>query len=196
MQLETLTLTIQDHIATVRLNRPDKANAMYFASLRLNLRDDDPDYPAVLLGNYMLGGGFLNSRLATRVRRTDGLSYGVGSQMQTSSLDRDGQFMVYAIYAPQNVAKLETAIKEEIERMLKDGFTDAELKEAKSGLTGAVRMASASEIASLSRPLRSGPNRMPVPSPLVCRRRSSFAALSGERTGFTISRGRAVVATT
>ena len=28
MQLETLTLTVQDHIATVRLNRPDKANAM------------------------------------------------------------------------------------------------------------------------------------------------------------------------
>jgi enoyl-CoA hydratase len=28
MQLETLTLSIQDHIATVRLNRPDKANAM------------------------------------------------------------------------------------------------------------------------------------------------------------------------
>jgi enoyl-CoA hydratase len=28
MQLETLTLAVQDHIATVRLNRPDKANAM------------------------------------------------------------------------------------------------------------------------------------------------------------------------
>ncbi len=28
MQLDTLTVSIQDHIATVRLNRPDKANAM------------------------------------------------------------------------------------------------------------------------------------------------------------------------
>lgn len=28
MQLETVTITLQDHIATVRLNRPDKANAM------------------------------------------------------------------------------------------------------------------------------------------------------------------------
>ena len=28
MQLETLTISVQDHIATVRLNRPDKANAM------------------------------------------------------------------------------------------------------------------------------------------------------------------------
>ena len=119
--------------ANTSTDTPDKANAMYFASLRLNLRDDDTDYPAVLLGNYMLGGGFLNSRLATRVRQTEGLSYGIGSQMQANSLDRDGQFMVYAIYAPQNAAKLEAAIKEEIERMLKDGFTDSELKEAKSG---------------------------------------------------------------
>ena len=112
---------------------PDKANAIYYAALRLNLRDDDPDYPAVVLGNYMLGGGFLNSRLATRVRQTEGLSYGVGSQMQANSLDRDGQFLIYAIYAPQNVAKLEAVIKEELEKMLKDGFTAAELAEAKSG---------------------------------------------------------------
>src|SRR5262249_40248896 len=37
---------------------PDKANAMFVAGMRLNLRDDDPDYPALVLGNYMLGGGF------------------------------------------------------------------------------------------------------------------------------------------
>ena len=43
------------------------------------MRDDDPDYPALVLGNYMLGGGFLNSRLATRIRQKEGLSYGVGS---------------------------------------------------------------------------------------------------------------------
>ena len=40
------------------IETPDKANAVFFASLRLNLRDDDPDYPALVLGNYILGGGF------------------------------------------------------------------------------------------------------------------------------------------
>ena len=58
---------------------PDKANAFFVAGINLKLRDDHPDYPALLLGNYMLGGGFLNSRLATRMRQKDGLSYGVGS---------------------------------------------------------------------------------------------------------------------
>ncbi len=112
---------------------PDKANAMFIAGLRLNLRDDDPDYPALLLGNYMLGQGTLNSRLATRIRQKEGLSYGVGSNLNASPLDKNGQFVASAIYAPQNAAKLEAAIKEEIVRALKDGFTADEVATAKSG---------------------------------------------------------------
>lgn len=112
---------------------PDKANAIFIAGLRLNLRDDDPDYPALLLGNYMLGGGFLNSRLATRIRQKEGLSYGVGSSLGASPLDKNGQFIANAIYAPQNVVKLEAAFKEEIARALKDGFTAEEVAAAKLG---------------------------------------------------------------
>jgi zinc protease len=113
---------------------PDKANAFFIAGQNLSLRDDDPDYPALVLGTYMLGGGFLNSRLATRVRQQEGLSYGIAAQLQASSLDKNGFFMVQAIYAPQNVTRLEAAIKEEIDRALKDGFTPDEMKAAKEGL--------------------------------------------------------------
>lgn len=42
-------------------------------------------------------------------------------------------FTANAIYAPQNVTKLEAAFKEEIARVLKDGFTDDEVAAAKSG---------------------------------------------------------------
>jgi zinc protease len=112
---------------------PDKANAFFIAGENLNLRDDDPDYPALVLGNYMLGGGFLNSRLAVRIRQKEGLSYGIGSQLQASPLDKAGRFATFAIYAPQNAGKLETAFKEELARALKDGFTEQEVKEAKSG---------------------------------------------------------------
>ena len=62
----------------------------------------------------MLGGGFLNSRLAVRIRQKDGLSYGVGSQLTASPLDESGAFTTFAIYAPQNAAKLEAAFREEI----------------------------------------------------------------------------------
>lgn len=112
---------------------PDKANAFFVAGLNLKIRDDNPDYPALLLGNYMLGGGFLNSRLAARIRQKEGLSYGVGSGINISAFDEYGRFTANAIYAPQNVEKLEAAFKEEIARMLKDGFTAEEVEAAKSG---------------------------------------------------------------
>ncbi|HZT60395.1 MAG TPA: pitrilysin family protein [Pyrinomonadaceae bacterium] len=114
-------------------NAPDKANAFFAAGLNLNIRDDSPDYPALVLGNYMLGGGFLNSRLATRIRQKEGLSYGVGSGLSISSFDQYGRFMATAIYAPQNVNRLEAAFKDEIARMLRDGFTAEEVEAAKSG---------------------------------------------------------------
>ena len=115
------------------LETPDKANAFFVAGLNLNVRDDEADYPALVLANYMLGGGFLNSRLATRIRQKDGLSYSVGSGLQVSSLDRNGRFIAQAIYAPENRARLEAAFAEEIALALKDGFTEEELKAANAG---------------------------------------------------------------
>jgi zinc protease len=127
---------------------PDKANAFFIAGFNLNIRDDNPDYPALALGNYMLGGGFLNSRLATRIRQKEGLSYSVGASFTASSLDEAGYFTASAIYAPQNVEKLEAAFKDEIAHMLKDGFTAAEVEAAKSGYLQArqVRRAEDSEL--------------------------------------------------
>jgi len=115
------------------LETPDKANAFFVAGQNLPLRDDDPDYPALVLGNYMIGGGFLNSRLAVRIRQKEGISYGIGSQFSASPLDAAGSFTTFAIYAPQNEARLEAAFQEEIARVLKEGFEAKEIAEAKSG---------------------------------------------------------------
>ncbi|MEP7338692.1 MAG: pitrilysin family protein, partial [Acidobacteriota bacterium] len=122
-------------VAAVNQNfeTPDKANSFFIAGLNLNLRDDDPDYPALVLGNYMLGGGFLNSRLAVRIRQKEGLSYGVGSQLAAGAIDKTGNFLAFAIYAPQNRDKLEQAFKEELARALKEGFTAEEIANAKTG---------------------------------------------------------------
>ncbi len=112
---------------------PDKPNAFFVSSYNFEFRDDNPDYPAMVLGNYMLGGGFLNSRLATRIRQKDGLSYGVGSQFNAGALDPVGSLFAYAIYAPENAAKLETAFREEITKVVTEGFTAEEIAAAKSG---------------------------------------------------------------
>ena len=118
---------------TITIETPDKANAFFLAGLNLPLKDDDPDYPALILGNYLLGGGFLNSRLAVRIRQKEGISYGVGSDIGAGSLDKNGQFVTYAIYAPENVVRLEQAFREEVARALKDGFTPTEVEQGKAG---------------------------------------------------------------
>lgn len=115
------------------LEAPDKANAIFLASYSFEMRDDSPDYPALVLGNYMLGGGFLNSRLAVRIRQKEGLSYGVGSSFSAGSLDNIGTFFANAIYAPENADKLEAAFKDEIQKVITEGFTGEEVAAAKSG---------------------------------------------------------------
>ncbi len=115
----------------IALETPDKANSMLFAVLPLAMKDDAAPYPPLVMANYMLGGGALRSRLADRIRQKEGLSYGVGSQLSISARDPAGLWLAYAISAPQNTPKVEAALREEVALALKDGFTEAELAEAK-----------------------------------------------------------------
>lgn len=112
---------------------PDKANAFFVARLNVKIRDDNPDFPALVLGNYMLGSSGLSSRLAARIRGREGLSYGVGSQFSASSLDESGTYFANAIYAPENGEKLEASFKDEIAKVLREGFTPEEVETAKNG---------------------------------------------------------------
>ncbi|HUL95726.1 MAG TPA: pitrilysin family protein [Usitatibacter sp.] len=117
------------------IETPDKENAVLVARENIALRDDDPDYPALYVADYILGGGSgMDSRLADRIRQKEGLSYGVGSELSVSSEDRVGSWSAYAISAPQNMAKVEAALREELARALKDGFTAEEVASAKSGI--------------------------------------------------------------
>lgn len=116
-----------------QINTPDKANAMLFAGMTLPMRDDDPDYPALALGNFILGGGGLSSRLADRVRQQEGLSYTIQSALQPSAIDQRTVFYIYAISNPENAGRVREVIQEELQRLLKEGITEQELADAKAG---------------------------------------------------------------
>ena len=118
----------------VSIETPDKENAMLLARMNLDVNQNDPDYAALFLADYMLGGGAgAESRLLSRIRIKEGLSYGVGSQVQGSIFDRAGGWTAQAIAAPQNIGKVDSALREELDKALKDGFTDEEIRKAKSG---------------------------------------------------------------
>jgi len=123
----------------------DKPNAFLIARLAVPVGQEHADYPALVLGNYILGGGSLKSRLADRIRQREGLSYGVGSRFNASALDENGHFMAYAIAAPENIGKVELALKEEVARMLKDGIEQAEFDQALDGFLKARQTARAND---------------------------------------------------
>ncbi len=127
------------------IETPDKANAMLIAAQPIRMTDADEDYPALVLGNYMLGGGFLNSRLAKRIRQEEGLSYNIGSQFAASAFDDSGIFLTFAIFAPENADAVVEAFRDVMSEVLEGGFTDEEIEAAKNGFLDAAQNARASD---------------------------------------------------
>ena len=116
------------------VNTPDKSGAAFGAMMRIPISDDHPDYPALVMANQMLGGGFISSRLANRLRQQDGLSYGAGSFFSASPYDDNATLGAYAICAPENLEKVEIGFREELQKVIDEGFTQQELDDARKGI--------------------------------------------------------------
>ncbi len=129
---------------------PDKANAVLRAALAVPMRDDDADFAAMVLGNYLLGGGSAG-RLAQRVREKEGLSYSTYSSFSANSLDATALFSISSIFAPQNKARVEQALREEIARVLDEGYGAEEVEAAKKGFLESRRVARSQDRALVSR---------------------------------------------
>jgi zinc protease len=121
------------------IETPDKENAVYLAGMLMPLRDTEPDNAALKVGNYLFGGGPLSSRLADRVRQKEGLSYGVGSMFRADTLDPRAQLILFAISNPGNMEKVDRAILEEMDRLLKNGAQDKEVEETKKAYLAAIK---------------------------------------------------------
>lgn len=92
-----------------------------------------PDRYPLLVLNTILGGG-MSSRLFQRLREEEGLVYSIFSY---PDLYRDcGILGVYFASDPQNFPKSVRMVFTEFERLMKNGLTGEELKNAKSHLKG------------------------------------------------------------
>jgi zinc protease len=119
---------------TTVIATPDKAMAFYGAVMPVQFKDSDPEFPTMMLSNYLLGGGFLSGRVPKRLREKDGLSYGAGTSFFASPYFDNGGFVGYAIHAPQNLDKVNAGFFEELQRAVDSGFTPEEFKQAQEGL--------------------------------------------------------------
>jgi zinc protease len=101
-------------------------------------------YPAFSVATYILGGGG-DSRLWKRIREREGLSYSVWTGVDWGDLDAHSVWIGNAIFAPVNRDKVERAFREEIAKILTDGFSAHEVENAKKSLLNFRRLSRAQD---------------------------------------------------
>ena len=94
----------------------------------------NPDYEALGVLNYVLGGGGFSSRMMEKIRNQAGLVYSVSSYFSGGQLP--GSFRVIMQTKNESVAQAIDLAREEIRKIHQEGVTDQELADAKRYLTG------------------------------------------------------------
>jgi len=117
-------------VTNQKIETPDKQNAVFLAVSRIKMNDDDADYAAMQVANFIFGGSG-SSRLWKRLRDKEGYSYGVGTAFSAPEVDNSATFSMQAICAPQNAPKVEAGFQEELAKALAEGFTAQEVADAK-----------------------------------------------------------------
>lgn len=103
------------------------------------VRRDDPDFFAAYMLNYILGGGGFSSRLVDDIREKRGLTYGIGTglSIQPHYWRWTGSVSTMNDKADEVIG----LVRENIDRLGKDGPTEQELADAKAYITGAFPLA-------------------------------------------------------
>ncbi len=98
------------------------------------VRRGDPDYFPLYVGNHVLGGGGMTSRLFAEVREKRGLSYSVYSYF--SPMRFQGPFIAGLQTKTEQASEALKVLQDNIRRFIKQGPTEAELAAAKRNITG------------------------------------------------------------
>jgi len=98
------------------------------------MRRDDPDYFALYVGNYVLGGGGLVSRLNAEVREKRGLSYSVYSYFLPMA--QQGPFQMGLQTRNDQADEALKVLRATLAQYVTEGPTAAELEAAKKNITG------------------------------------------------------------
>jgi zinc protease len=118
----------------VIIETPDKENAMFLTGFAFGMKDTDPDFAALEVADFILGGGTLSSRLGNRVRQKEGLAYGIRSFFNSEALDNSSRFQVMASCNPTKVANVDKAVFEELKLLIEKGIDPKEFSESQKAL--------------------------------------------------------------
>lgn len=107
------------------------------SSISLSLpvfKRDNPDYFALMVGNYILGGGGFDSRLMKVLRDEKGYTYGAGSSI-TPYAEKGPLTIAFTTERSNSKAAL-AAAKQVLADFVANGPSETELKQAQDHITG------------------------------------------------------------
>lgn len=98
------------------------------------IRRGDPDYFPLYVGNYVLGGGGLVSRLSEEIREKRGLSYSVSSSF--IPMEQDGPYLLSLQTRNDQTDAALALMRDTLQKFVDEGPTGKELVDAKKNITG------------------------------------------------------------
>ncbi len=132
---------LPDPSITTKKNKTNTVHAIAYPSQQTTLiigalgtNYQDPDYLALLVGNYSLGGSALTSRLFHRVRNEQGLCYGISSQFIPHQVT--GPFFIQLQTRTQQASKALHETEQILKQFSEQGPTIDELRAAQRALLG------------------------------------------------------------
>ena len=116
---------------------------------QVGISRENPDFYAVVVMNYILGGGGFSSRLMDNIRDNRGLAYDVRSSFAAQK--EPGAFRVWTQTKSESANEAIAEIFKELKRIRTEPVSDKELADAKAYLTGSfpLRMDTSAKIASI-----------------------------------------------
>jgi hypothetical protein len=129
------------------VDKPDLTQS-FFSLGHTGIRRSDPDRDAVIVMNYVLGGGGFSSRLMKIIRSDKGKTYGIKSRFEEAEVD--GAFVVQSFTRNKELLNMIRLVQRELERVRQVPPSADEILAAKGHIAGgfAIRMQTAAQILS------------------------------------------------
>ncbi len=102
----------------------------------IGIKRSDPDYAAISVMNNALGQYAIGGKLGDSIRERQGMAYYVYSSLDATF--GPGPFLIRAGVSAANVERTIASIDEELNAVLKSGFTVQEIDESKSYMIGSL----------------------------------------------------------
>jgi Predicted Zn-dependent peptidases len=121
-----------DSAKTVRIDYPSTQTHVLLG--QPGIRRTDPDLFPLYVGNHVLGGGGMVSRLFEKIRESRGLSYNTYSYF--FPMQQAGPFMAGLETRTDQAEESLKLLHQQLQEYVQNGPTDSELEAAKKNLTG------------------------------------------------------------